>query len=113
MIQWAALAIRELPELVLLYAIPNGARTSMSVARRLKAEGMKSGVPDLCLPVARGGWFGMFIEMKRRDGRTSTEQRGWHGRLTAQNYFVRICFSGEEAIQALRAYLKQEQTVVR
>ncbi len=53
-----------------LFAIPNGAQLAGNKATRarqmnkLKAEGLKPGVSDLFLMVARGGYHGMFIEMK-------------------------------------------------
>lgn len=51
--QMAELAAHRYPELRLLFAVPNGARTSQAVAGKLKAEGLKKGVPDLVLPTAR------------------------------------------------------------
>ena len=53
--RWAWFAQVKHPALALLYAIPNGGHRHKAVAARMKAEGVKAGVPDLCLPVARGG----------------------------------------------------------
>ncbi len=55
LMRWAALTKRRRPELALLYAIPNGGDRHKAVAAKLSAEGVKSGVPDLCLPVPRLG----------------------------------------------------------
>ena len=52
---WAEYAKGLHPELGLLYHIPNGGKRDKLEAARLKLEGVKAGVPDLCLPVARGG----------------------------------------------------------
>ena len=41
------------PELALLYHIPNGGTRDAIEGRHLKQQGVKRGVPDLCLPVAR------------------------------------------------------------
>ena len=72
---WAALQSAAYPELTLLYHIPNGGSRHKAEAGRLKAEGVKAGVPDLCLPVARGGFHGLYVELKRERGsRTSEEQ---------------------------------------
>ena len=63
------------PELGMLFAVPNGGDRNMLVAKKLKAEGVKKGVPDLCLPLPRGGYHGLYIEMKRqKNGRISPEQ---------------------------------------
>ena len=56
---------------ILIFAIPNGEKRSISVAKRLKMEGVVRGVPDLFVPT----WT-LWIEMKRvSGGRLSTEQR--------------------------------------
>ena len=56
---------------VLIFAIPNGEKRAISVAKRLKAEGVVRGIPDLFVPA----WT-LWIEMKRvSGGRLSTEQR--------------------------------------
>jgi len=56
---------------VLIFAIPNGEKRSISVAKRLKAEGVVRGVPDLFVPE-----WNLWIEMKRKNGgRLSSEQK--------------------------------------
>jgi hypothetical protein len=56
---------------VLIFAIPNGEKRAISVAKRLKAEGVSPGVPDLFVPE-----WGLWIEMKRATGgRLSAEQK--------------------------------------
>lgn len=122
---WAALYAGRRPELALLFAIPNfagvGKRTGASggwIAARL-AEGMRPGVPDLCLPVARGGFHGFFGEMKRYAARaTKTKgvtrtptavkpaQAAWHERLRGQGYHVVVAWSAEEMRAAIEAYLR-------
>lgn len=94
------------PECGLAYAVPNGARTSMSVAKRLKAEGMKSGVPDICFPVPRFPYHGLYIEMKRAGkSKTSNEQKAWISRLREQGYAVEVCKGFEEARTCFLVYL--------
>lgn len=53
--RWAAFQSGRFPELALLYHVPNGGSRKKAEAGRFRAEGVKAGVPDLCLPVARGG----------------------------------------------------------
>ena len=56
---------------ILIFAIPNGEKRAISVAKRLKMEGVVRGVPDLYVPA-----WNLWIEMKRvSGGRLSTEQR--------------------------------------
>lgn len=59
------------PELQLLYHVPNEGKRTWRTGARLKSEGLKPGVPDLCLPVARGKYHGLYVELKRRDQRAT------------------------------------------
>ena len=54
-IVWAALNESRYKGLHLLHAIPNAGKRSIGAAKYMQAEGLKSGIPDLCLPVARKG----------------------------------------------------------
>jgi hypothetical protein len=105
--QWAVWQEKTVPELILLYHIPNGGKRYVTTARRLKAEGVKSGVPDLCLPVSRGGFPGLYIELKRVSGNTATDnQAGWIAALERQGYKALVCYGWEEAADAITQYLK-------
>ena len=105
---------RKWPELALLLHIPNeGARTGQSGAV-LKHAGLKRGVPDLVLPVARGPYHGLFIEMKRPGARTDSkhaaEQQWWLEKLSCENYCARECYGWEAAVELLAWYLGMEAT---
>ena len=107
--EWAQYHRGAHPEIDLLYHIPNGGRRGKAEAGRFKNEGVKSGVPDICLPVARGGFHGLYIEMKRQKGsRTSGEQKDWIEWLWRQGYKAVICKGWQEAAQIIREYLKTE-----
>lgn len=104
---WARMCERKHPELRLLFHIPNGGSRGKVEAARFKAEGVKAGVPDLFLPVARGDWHGLFIEMKRiKGGRVSEEQKKWLASLNEQGYLAQICRGWEEAAEMIADYLE-------
>jgi len=98
------------PDLWLLHAIPNGGHRYARTAAILKAEGVKPGVPDLCLPVPRHSYHGLYIEIKRQDGGAglSSHQREWADRLEEQGYHVAQCNGAEQAIGILRWWLGME-----
>lgn len=104
---WCALNFTTYPELKLLFAIPNGGERNPIVASRLKAEGVKSGVPDLFLPVPRHGLHGLFIEMKKPKGTISKNQPQWEFDLKKQGYAHSYCYGWEEAVNHLLIYLKK------
>ncbi len=103
--RWAEFARARLPELALLYAVPNGGHRHKATAARLKAEGVKRGVPDLCLPVARGGAHGLYIELKTERGKTTPEQLGWIRALRRQGYAAEVCHGWESARSMIEHYL--------
>ena len=106
--RWAKLMSGAHPELSLLYHIPNEGKRSAATGRRMRQEGLKRGVPDICLPVARGGRHGLYIELKRlRGSKTSDDQREWLAALEAQGYAVALCKGWEAAAKVIEDYIKQ------
>ena len=104
--KWAKTARGKWPELELLYHVPNEGKRSYKTAARLKAEGLKSGVPDICLPVPRGGHHGLYIELKRvKNSRVTKDQLDWIEALIAQGYVAAVCRGCDEAIELITRYL--------
>ena len=95
------------PELGMLFSIPNGGDRNVIVARKLKAEGVRRGVPDLCLCLPRGGYHGLFIELKRqKGGQVSAEQKAWISALRGQGYRAEVCKGATEAWDVIREYVQ-------
>lgn len=106
LIAWARLAEGKYPELSLLHHIPNGGHRYKAVAVAMQRQGVRRGVPDLCLPVARGGAHGLYIEMKRtRGGSVLPEQAQWASLLREQGYRVELCKGWEQARDVIISYL--------
>lgn len=105
--RWAAYSRVKYPALDLLFAIPNGGRRDLIEAKHLKEQGVKPGVPDICLPVPSGRYTALFIELKRRKkGEVSEEQRGWIAALNRVGCKAVVCRGWEEARQAIEEYLR-------
>lgn len=117
LIAWAERESERIPQLRLLFAIANaGAGAQRGQAGKMKAEGVKAGVPDLMLPVMKYigtgildrslEYAGCFIEMKRqRGGTVSPEQSKWHEWLIDEGYCVVVCKGAEEAKRVILEYL--------
>lgn len=101
---WAASS--GIVELKWLFHIPNGGSRHIAEAGKLKAMGVKSGVPDLFLPIMRNGRGGLWIELKKIGGIVSKEQCDWIVLLVDQGYAARICYGWIEARDALLQYLQ-------
>lgn len=94
------------PKLRLLFAVPNGGDRHKATAGKLRAEGVKAGVPDYILPVAAGGFHGLAIELKRRKrGQTSRKQEQWIEALRAEGWRAEVCRGWEQALSVLADYL--------
>jgi hypothetical protein len=107
--QWAAIREKQCPELKNLFCVPNGGARDAITGARLKREGVKTGVPDILLLVARGEYHGLAIEMKRiRGGKLLANQKTWLNRLNAQGYKAVACKGATEAIAVIEDYLKEE-----
>ena len=82
----------------------------MQHTQSLLRQGMKPGVPDIMFPVARGGYHGLWIEMKRKDGgRLSPEQRWWQKALLEEGYAVAVCKGFDEARETIEWYLRLKE----
>ena len=105
---WAAWMSGRCPELNLMYHIPNGGKRNALEAARLKREGVKAGVSDIHLPVARGGYHGLWIEMKALDGDKPTQaQQDWLDSMNSEGHFATACYGAKEAQSIIEGYLSQ------
>jgi len=105
--EWVKIHETTYPGIDHMFAVPNGGKRSFSVAKKLKAEGVKRGVPDLFLPVPKGLFCGLWIEMKAKDGKLSADQILWRDFLTAKSYAWKVCYGCNEAIKTVQWYWNQ------
>jgi len=91
----------------LIFAIPNGGVRSKITGARMKAEGVKAGVPDIFVPIPARNYHGAFLELKSTstDARLSKKQAEIIPQLTNQGYCTSVCHGHEKAIEFLSWYL--------
>lgn len=88
----------------LLFAIPNAGKRSYKTGNRMRAEGLRKGIPDLFLAVAHLHWHGLFIEMKTDKGKLSPEQQSFIGKVE-YNYKCVVCRSFDDFEREINLYL--------
>jgi hypothetical protein len=113
--RWISYAQNYLPELKLLYHIPNGGYRCASEAKRFKAAGVKAGMPDLHLPVARivngKRYNSLYIEMKVGKNTLTKSQKEVIPKLKEAGNAVVVCYGSEEAQKALSEYLAGDKCI--
>lgn len=99
----------------LLIHIPNGgSRKNAFEGWRLKEQGVRAGVSDLLLTVARGGYFGLWIEFKAEppnDAVVSESQKEWIAMMREQGYRAQVCLGAAAALKVIAEYLASPPTV--
>lgn len=86
--------------------VPNGGHRHIATAKRMKAQGVKAGYPDLLIDIPAGGYHGLRIELKRdKGGRLSDLQKTWLDRLTEQGYRAVVCAGFDATINEIKTYL--------
>lgn len=81
------------------FAIPNQGNRHIRNATKMKAEGVRSGVADLCfmLPNGRAAW----LEMKKPGGSMSDTQKQFRDRAQSLGHFWALAKSVDEALEHL------------
>ena len=85
--------------------IPNEGKRSQAYGLKLRRLGMRRGFPDLFVPEARGGFYGLFVEMKKdQKSRVREEQRKWIDYLSRMGYKALVCYGADDAIKTIKDY---------
>lgn len=106
-LQWPAAA-------KVAFHVPNGGHRLKSVAAKLKAQGVKAGVSDILLMMARGGYFGLIIEFKAtppNDAPVSPSQHAFQVATEQQGYLSIVCRGIKEAMDVINGYMAMAPTV--
>jgi hypothetical protein len=110
---WIYLHRHTYPGISLAFAIPNGGHRHKATAARLKAEGVRKGVPDIFVPVARGLYNGLFIEMKKKGRPQTTEQKKYFKCLEMLGYLCVVCYSCDEVADVIDTYYRDQYNVYK
>jgi hypothetical protein len=87
----------------------NGGSLNPIEGAKFKRLGVKRGVPDVCLPLVAAPYHGLYIELKKIDGKLSDlseEQAWWLKFLQGQGYKAEVAFGFLHAKQIVEEYLK-------
>ena len=88
-----------------VFHIPNGGKRNRKEAANLKRQGVRAGVPDLCIPVAKGSYHGLYIEFKSPEEKPSKDQKELLQGLQEAGYFACVIDRLDAAIKITQSYL--------
>lgn len=86
----------------------NERRTSIQAGARLKAKGVKSGVPDILIFTPTPPYNGLAIELKIKPNKTTPNQKKWLKSLENASWLCKVCYSFDEAKEIIDHYLNQK-----
>jgi len=89
----------------LAFAIPNERKASIARHVAMKRAGLTKGIPDICVPIANDKYSALYIEMKIKPNKASSEQMDILRKLNAAGNYAVICWSANEAIEIISKYL--------
>jgi hypothetical protein len=110
--QWAGLSCGLYPELKWLYASNQGVayggsrEENAKRGAKMRRRGVKKGVADLCLPVRRNRYSGLYIELKRIGGKIRPEQVEFGAFVTEQGFKFAVCEGWDAARATIIAFLR-------
>jgi len=98
LVQWLEMQHPDIP----FFHIPNGGKRSKATAARMKAEGVRAGIPDLYLPRLQ-----IWVEMKRTvGGRLSKEQAAWIKHLEGEcGHTVIVARGFEDGVRQIENHI--------
>lgn len=104
----------QFPQLKTMFAIPNGfwaagsGKRKFALMNKYKAEGLKPGIPDICLPLpsADGKWNVLFLECKKPGEKLNDNQKKIHQLFNSKGIRVEIFYSRSEALNIISNHLK-------
>lgn len=89
-----------------LIAIPNGGKRNVREAARLKRQGVKAGVFDLMLNLARNCYYGLDMELKIGKNKLSDKQMEWNDRMAKAGRYTVVCYDLDQVKEIIDEYIK-------
>lgn len=74
----------------------------------MKREGLRAGVVDICLPIPRGGFCGLYAECKIKPNRLTPDQAAFLRAMEIVGHYTSVWWTFDQAVQELHAYVRGE-----
>lgn len=97
---------RKYPFLKWIYAVPNGGHRHPAVAAQMKAQGVKRGISDICIPIPKKDYHGCYIEMKMVGKKLTPEQAEFAAFIMENDYEFAMCLTCDQVLETIENYLQ-------
>lgn len=87
-----------------IFAIPNGGHRTARAASLMMYEGQKGGTPDIFIPIPRGSYHGMFLEVKTDKGNASAKQKVKLALYERMGYYTVVAKGFDACVGHLERY---------
>lgn len=84
--------------------IANEGKRSPRYGAKMKRMGLRKGVSDILITMARHGYHGAWIEIKSESGVVSLDQKRFHKQQTSQGYYCEVTIGIDASIAAIEWY---------
>lgn len=91
---------------LMMFSVPNGGYRNRREAAIMVSEGIRTGVSDLILLKACGGYHGLCVEMKYGKGMQTVSQMEFERIVTEEGYLYRVVRTFEEFRELIDNYVK-------
>lgn len=93
--------------------VPNEGKRSLQYGARLKKMGMQKGFPDLIIPLPKGKYHGLYIEVKVNNNTTTVDQKNWLTILHGNGYAATACWGIDDSLAVVNRYLRGDEIPLR
>jgi len=109
--KWFHTQRNKYPGLCLAFHPANGGKRNAREAVRLKRQGVKAGVSDIIIPVAKGKYHGLMIELKppkAYKSSVSKTQKAFIAAANDQGYLALVCYGFDEVKEVIENYWSEK-----
>lgn len=110
---WARMMRTQYPALTLYHHIPNGGLRDKRTAARLIGQGVLIGVPDVFIPAARGGYHGIYVELKVGHNCPTPVQNEFMAAAIREGCYCAVCYGWPCAAAVIEDYLRMPAALRR
>lgn len=103
--KWVILSYKEYPQLRMMFSTQNGLKSNGFSVNQAKLTGLKNGVPDIILPVPNVHYHSLWIELKKIDGKVTSEQKEYISLLNQYGNYATACWGYDQTIDTITKYL--------